>query len=357
MVQVGQRTRDSTAHFMTTGFLTDSKFLRHHTPDGHPERVERLDAMLRLASRGDEIGVRVLPAIRRASHDELARVHAREHIGRIVATAGRGFSTLDPDTFTSADSCDCALLAAGGALDLVDRVMAREIDNGLVAARPPGHHAERGRAMGFCLFNNVAVAAAHALEHHRLERVMIIDWDVHHGNGTQEIFWNDRRVLLVSLHQFPFYPGTGSFEEIGGNDARGMTINVPLPAGWGDAEWRAAFRRIVVPAADQFSPQFILLSAGFDAHADDPLGGMRVTEAGFMAMAHDVVGIASRHAAGKLVAVLEGGYDLAALERSVEAVLRVMSGAPVKHDEPIDEGRFAAVHARVRAAHAGYWRL
>jgi acetoin utilization deacetylase AcuC-like enzyme len=340
---------------LSTAFLTDSTFLRHRNPDGHPERTERLEAMLRIAARCDPLGVQTLGATRRATHDELARAHSREHIERIAATAGRT-SMLDPDTFTSPDSYDCALLAAGGALDAVDRVMTGKLDNAFVAARPPGHHAETNRAMGFCLFDNIAVAAAHAVAHHGLERAMIIDWDVHHGNGTQEIFWNDRRVLFVSLHQYPFYPGTGSFEEIGGPDAQGMTVNIPMAAGFGDEEWRAAFQRVVVPVADQFQPQFVLLSAGFDAHADDPLGGMRVTEAAFGAMAEDVLAIARKHAGGKLVALLEGGYDIAALEASVETVLRRMNGESSAL-APVSQGRFAPVGAMVRAVHAGHWKL
>lgn len=312
--------------------------------------------MLRVASRCNDFGVRTLSATRRATAAELARVHSLGHIDRVAGTAGRDVM-LDPDTFTSPDSYDCALLAAGGALDTVDRVMKGELDNAFVAARPPGHHAETNRAMGFCLFDNIAVAAAHALDEHGLERVMIIDWDVHHGNGTQEIFWNDRRVLFLSLHQFPFYPGTGSFEEIGGPDAPGMTVNIPMAAGFGDEEWLSAFRCVVVPVADQFAPQLVLLSAGFDAHANDPLGGMRVTEAGFGLMSDEVLAIAQRHAGGKLVALLEGGYNIAALEASVETVLRRMSGEKAASKPPLSEGRYGPVHAMVRAMHAGHWRI
>jgi acetoin utilization deacetylase AcuC-like enzyme len=342
---------------MSTAFLTDEAFLRHRNPEGHPERIERLEAMLRIASRCSTIGVTALPATRRATHDELARVHSREHIERIASTAGREFSMLDPDTSTSPDSYDCALLAAGGALNAVDRVMGGELDNAFVAARPPGHHAETDRAMGFCLFNNIAVAGAHALGAHGLERLMIIDWDVHHGNGTQEIFWDEKRVLFVSLHQFPFYPGTGAFEEMGGPDAQGMTVNIPMVAGFGDEEWIAAFRRVVVPLGDQFQPQLVLLSAGFDAHANDPLGGMRVTDTGFAVMADEVLAVARAHAGGKLVALLEGGYNMAALEASVERVLRRMSGENAVLRAPASEGRFAPVHAMVRATHAGQWKL
>jgi acetoin utilization deacetylase AcuC-like enzyme len=341
---------------LSTGFITDEAFLRHHNPEGHPERVERLEAMLRVASGCNAFGVQALSATRRATDQELLRAHSREHLDRIAASAGRSLM-FDPDTFTSPDSYACARLAAGGALDAVDRVMSGELDNAFVAGRPPGHHAETDRAMGFCLFNNIAVAGAHALAQHQLERVMIIDWDVHHGNGTQEIFWNEKRVLFVSLHQFPFYPGTGSFEEMGGPDAMGMTVNIPMVAGFGDEEWVSAFRRVVVPLGDQFKPELVLLSAGFDAHADDPLGGQRVTESGFALMADAVLAIARNQAGGKLVALLEGGYNIAALEASVERVLRRMSGETTPIRMPQSDGRFAAVHGMVRAVHAGMWQL
>lgn len=311
---------------MTTGFHIDEIYLGHVTPEGHPERASRIEALLRLAGRADAIGVTVLPARRQATHDELALAHTREHIETIAATAAKPASMLDPDTFAHPASYDTARYAVGGVLDLVDRVMSGEVDNAFAAVRPPGHHAESNRAMGFCLFNTIAVAAAYAIAHHGLERVMVIDWDVHHGNGTQEIFWEDPRVLFASLHQYPFYPGTGAAEEIGGVRARGRTVNFPLQAGLGDGEWVAALQRAVVPAAQSFEPQLVLLSAGFDAHERDPLGGMRVTEAGFAAMADIVLAIARAHAATRLVAVLEGGYDLQALEASVEAVLKRMSG-------------------------------
>jgi acetoin utilization deacetylase AcuC-like enzyme len=342
---------------MNTTLLIDPRFLRHRTPEGHPERGERIEALRRLASRCGEFGVSVRPAARRAKRDELARVHTAQHIDTIEQTAGREFAMLDPDTFTSSDSYDTALLAAGGALDVVDRVMAGECRNAFAAVRPPGHHAESSRAMGFCLFNNIAVAAAHALSHHHLERVMIVDWDVHHGNGTQEIFWNDPRVVFVSVHRYPFYPGTGALDETGGEDAHGMTLNVPMMAGFGDEEWVAAFRRVVRPVADAFAPQLVLLSAGFDAHARDPLGGMRVTESGYAVMADEVLEIARAHTGGKLVAVLEGGYDLSALEASVEAVLRRMAGEDTPVELPRSEGRFAPVLAMVRAVHARRWLL
>jgi acetoin utilization deacetylase AcuC-like enzyme len=342
---------------MKTGFHIDEIYLRHHTPEGHPERRERMESLLRLRARAGDMGVTVMPARRRATLEELSLVHTLAHIDAIASIAGRSVM-LDPDTFTSAASYDAALHAAGAVLDLVDRVISGELTNAFAAVRPPGHHAESSRAMGFCLFNNVALGAAYAILHHRLDRVMVIDWDVHHGNGTQEIFWNDPRVLYLSLHQFPFYPGTGAAGEIGGEDARGYTVNIPMPAGFGDEEWTAAFRRVVSPVGQAFAPQLVLVSAGFDAHAGDPLGGMRVGEAGFDAMTDYVMTIAREHADGRIVAVLEGGYDLAALESSVEVVLRRLSGVD---REPMatrdEEGGFPAVFAQVRAAHAGRWKL
>jgi acetoin utilization deacetylase AcuC-like enzyme len=345
---------------MKTAFHVDDIYLRHQTPVGHPERAGRMEALLALAQRAAELDVSVIPARRQATPDELALAHTRDYVEAIAATAGKSVM-LDPDTFTSPDSYDVARYAAGGVLDLVDRVVAGEFDNAFAAVRPPGHHAERDRAMGFCLFNNVAVAAAYALARHGLERVMIVDWDVHHGNGTQEIFWSDRRALFVSLHQFPHYPGTGAAHEVGADGGRGTTVNVPMPGGFRDEEWRAAFRRIVVPVARAFAPELVLVSAGFDAHTRDPLGGMEVSEAGFAAFATEVRAIAREHAGGRLVVVLEGGYDVDALAASVEAVLRQMVRDDVDGDSreyPHDaDGAFGEVFARVREAQASYWPL
>jgi acetoin utilization deacetylase AcuC-like enzyme len=358
---------------MKTAFHVDEIYLRHRNPEGHPERGARIEALLELAKRADQLGVDVIPSRRRATVEELSRVHTPEYVETIASTAGRSLM-LDPDTFTVAESYQVACHAAGAALDLVDRVLAREFDNAFAAVRPPGHHAERERAMGFCLFNNVAVAAAHALERHGLDRVLVVDWDVHHGNGTQDIFWSDGRVLFVSLHQFPFYPGSGRVEEVGEADGRGFTVNIPMPRGFGDDEWTAAFRRVVEPIAHRFEPQLVLVSAGFDAHANDPLGGMRVTERGFAAMADSLLSIAREHAQGHLIALLEGGYDLAALSACVETVLGRLtackhgaSGAGGEVSGPATaagseqaatrDGRFGEVFAGIQAAQSAYWKL
>ncbi len=341
---------------MSTAFHIDERYLRHRNPAGHPERVERIEALLELSHRADELGVSLVPAQRRATVDELRLAHTREYVDAIASTAGRALM-LDPDTFTVAESFEVSTFASGAVLDLVDRVMAREFGNAFAAVRPPGHHAESERAMGFCLFNNIAVAAAYALERHALERVLVVDWDVHHGNGTQEIFWNDPRVLFISLHQFPFYPGTGGFDESGDGDGRGFTVNIPMPGGFGDEEWIAAFRRVVEPIAHQFDPNLVLVSAGFDAHIEDPLGGMRVTESGYAAMTESLQAIAREHCGGKLIAALEGGYDLGALSSSTEAVLRRLSGRDDGGAPSRGDGRFGEVFARVLAAQSPFWKL
>jgi acetoin utilization deacetylase AcuC-like enzyme len=338
-----------------TAFHIDRLYLEHRTPAGHPECPERVEALLDVAARVEKAGVSVISADRAATPDELALVHDAPYVDAIASTAGRDV-ILDPDTFVSPRSYEVACRAAGGVLDLVDRVLAGDVDNGFAAVRPPGHHAETDRAMGFCLFNNIAVAAAYAVARHGLERVLIVDWDVHHGNGTQEIFWEDPRVLFVSLHQFPFYPGTGAVGEVGGGAGAGRTVNIPLPGGCGDDEYAAAFRRVVAPVARAFAPQLVLVSAGFDAHVRDPLGGMRVSDAGFDAMASTLLTIAAESCRGRLIAVLEGGYDLDALRSCVSAQLARMQSSPVEAPAG-DEGSFGTVFERVKAAQIPFWNL
>jgi acetoin utilization deacetylase AcuC-like enzyme len=231
---------------------------------------------------------------------------------------------LDPDTCISPDSYRVALLAVGGALLAVDQVVEGRPDNAFVALRPPGHHAERERAMGFCLFNNVAIAARYAQRRYGLKRVLIVDWDVHHGNGTQHTFEDDPSVLFFSTHQFPFYPGTGRTSERGTGAGLGYTLNVPLAAGCGDNEYRQVFEKILYPAAQAFEPQLVLVSAGFDAHRNDPLASMNVTEDGYAHMTSIVRDIAERYCEGRLVSLLEGGYNLEALAHSVERHLHVL---------------------------------
>jgi len=340
---------------MSTGIVTDEHFLAHDTGAGHPERADRLRAIYRwLDERAAPEWIRV-PS-RAASAEELGRIHVPEHVERVAASAHLPHYAFDADTPVSARSFEAARRAAGGVLALVDAVMAGRVGNGFAFVRPPGHHAERDRAMGFCLFNNVALAAAHLRAAHGLERVMVIDWDVHHGNGTQHAFYRDPSVLFVSTHQFPFYPGTGAAREVGSAEGEGFTLNLPFPAGYGDAQYVAAFADVVEPVARQFAPQFLLVSAGFDAHRRDPLAGMEVSEEGFAKLARILLRVARDVCNGRLVAVLEGGYDLQALTRSVAAVLGEMSGRTL--DAPIDPSPAGAVDLRVPLEIARhYWRI
>jgi acetoin utilization deacetylase AcuC-like enzyme len=306
---------------MSTGLVYDERFLLHQAPYEHPEHPGRLSAIWRRCEREGLTGRCLRVAAREATRAEIERVHTASHIDVIAATAARHFAQLDPDTYTCRDSAAAARLAAGGLIDLTSAVVEGRVDNGFALLRPPGHHAEADRAMGFCLFNNVAIAARAAQER-GVKRILILDWDLHHGNGTQNTFWEDASVLYFSTHQFPFYPGTGDVPETGGGAGAGRTVNVPLPAGCGDAEYAAAFERILLPIARQFAPDLVLVSAGFDAAEGDPLGSMRISPAGYGWMTSALLGLAG----GRLVLALEGGYDLEAIARSAEACLGVLLG-------------------------------
>jgi acetoin utilization deacetylase AcuC-like enzyme len=294
---------------------------------------------------------------RPATADEIARVHDPHHVERVASTAGRPRTVFDPDTAASAQSFAAASLASGAVLELCDAVCAGAVDNGFALVRPPGHHAERERAMGFCFFNNVAVAAA-ALRAQGMQRIAIVDWDLHHGNGTQHLFEDDPHVLYVSTHQYPFYPGTGAATEVGRGAGAGYTLNVPCPAGFGDAELARAFDEAIVPVLRQFAPDFVLVSAGFDCDYRDPLGGLELTPAGVAMMARACRTVADETAGGRIVAVLEGGYDLDAISDGVAAVLDVMRGGTGGGALATgDAHRADAVLGRVRAAQAPYWRV
>jgi acetoin utilization deacetylase AcuC-like enzyme len=334
--------------------VVDPRMLAHDPGRGHPERPDRLGVLLDHLHGSP--GLTRLTA-RAASEDELALVHPAAYVEQIAATAGRPRVVLDADTATSAASYEAARLAAGSLLVACEAVLAGEVANGFALVRPPGHHAERNRAMGFCLFNNVALAAAW-LRRRGIGRVAIIDWDLHHGNGTQHLFESDPDVLYVSTHQYPYYPGTGAAEEVGRGAGAGRTLNLPFPAGFGDAEYAHAFAEIVLPVCRQFAPEFVLVSAGFDCDHRDPLGGMEVTGAGFAAMARACIDLAAECARGRLAAVLEGGYDLPAIVEGVDTVLAAMRGAErVPAPASGDARRSEGVLARVRAAHAPFWRL
>ncbi len=361
---------------MSLVLVHSDRFADHAPPTGHAESVERARVAAAVAGRWAARGGTVL-APRAATLDELARNHSPEYIQAVAATSGRA-AAFDPDTYTSPASYGVSLLAAGAALVAVETVMAdgdtrpkpratEEPPDLLRAAfalvRPPGHHALRDQAMGFCLFNNIAIAARHALAN-GARRVAIVDFDVHHGNGTQWAFYDDPRVLVVSTHQFPFYPGTGAAGEAGVGRGEGFTLNVPMSAGASDGDYLLVFTQVIEPVVSTFRPDLLLVSAGYDAHDADPLARMHVTTPGFRRIAERVRLMAEESAGGRLMLVLEGGYNLAALDQSLQATIDVLSAAPRRqkpvyrpglpgHPEPTYKGR-AAVEA-VRAAQQRYW--
>lgn len=311
-----------------TGFVYHPAYLEHDMGPGHPESPQRLRAIVdRLKTTGMLARLTNIEPVS-ASDEWITQIHSPAYVERLKAYApDRGRVSLDADTSMSPGSLTAAYLAAGGALAASDAIMAGTVDHAFCAVRPPGHHAEAGRAMGFCLFNNVAVAARYLQRKHGVRRVLIVDWDVHHGNGTQHSFDDDATILFFSTHQFPHYPGTGRETERGTGQAYGMTINVPLSSGEGDREYQEIFERVLVPAADVFKPEFIIVSAGFDAHRDDPLASMGLTENGYAKLTDIVAGIAKRHARGRLLSSLEGGYNLTALAVSVERHLLALLDA------------------------------
>ena len=298
-----------------TSIIYHPDYLLHETGN-HPERKERLLAIMHLIEESEIDLHKIKPEP--ASIEEMQYVHDPEYINKVKEYSEREIP-LDHDTVLCRESYHAALLAAGGMISAVDDGRA------FALVRPPGHHALSDRGMGFCLFNNIAIGARHA-QRTGYDRVLVVDWDVHHGNGTQHIFYDDPSVFYFSVHQYPHYPGTGSAGETGSGAGQGYTLNVPLPAGSGDAEYVNVFKNILIPAALEFDPDIVLVSAGFDAHIDDPLAGMAVTTAGFGRMASIVSSIADRCCDGRLAITLEGGYDLNALSHSVLAVLKVMAG-------------------------------
>ena len=311
--------------YSQTALVTSRIFLEHETGD-HPERPARLEAILRYLERTGRLDDRRLVEPDPADEETIALVHDRAYIEELRAFAARGGGWLDADTVVSPRSFDVARLAVGAAVTAVELVLRGEAPRAFALVRPPGHHAEPDRGMGFCLFNNIAVAAAWALQRHGLERVAIIDWDVHHGNGTQAAFYRTDRVLFVSVHQWPLYPGTGRADEIGEGQGRGYTLNIPLPPRSDDAAYLRAFDEQIEPRVRAYRPQLLLVSAGYDAHYADPLAAMAVTEQGFGAMAGRVLAWAREWCDGRLVLVLEGGYNLSALASSVAATLDALDG-------------------------------
>ena len=304
---------------MSLVLVSSKRFVDHVTPAGHPERPERAQTLEALAASFKEQGGEVVEP-RSATDEDLLRVHTQEHVDAIVATRGKA-TMIDEDTFTSPDSDDIARLAAGAVLTGIDRALdGPKGSRSLVLVRPPGHHAEADRAMGFCLYSNVAVGAAYARSR-GCARVAIVDYDVHHGNGTQWIFYEDPTVLFVSSHQYPFYPGTGAASEKGRGAGHGFTLNIPLDAGAKDDEIERKYAAQVIPAVQNFKPDLLLISAGFDAHEMDPLGQLRMTTEGFGRLTKTLIDLANEVCEGRAVLVTEGGYDLKALSDSLKAVI------------------------------------
>ena len=310
---------------MPTAYFYSPVFLEHEE-EGHPESPERLQQILRVLK---ETGV--LPRLTAlepvaATDAQVGAVHMPQHIERVKQLVARGGGHFDADTYANAHSLDAARLAAGALVRAVDAVLRGEIDNAFALVRPPGHHATRTRAMGFCLFNNVAIAAQHALDAHHLERVLIVDYDVHHGNGTQDIFYRTSRVLYFSTHQYPHYPGTGNWDEIGEGEGAGFTVNVPLPPRVGDEGYQRVFDDLFFPLAERYQPQLVLVSVGFDAHWSDPLAFENLSIAGYAALARTAIEIAREMCGGRIVFTLEGGYDLDALGYGAAATFRALLG-------------------------------
>ena len=312
----------------TTGLVYHPAYLDHDMGAGHPESPNRLRAILQQLERSGTAG-RVRKIEPRKAEDEwITQIHSPSYVAALnTHQPASGRVALDADTSMSPGSLPAAYLAAGGALAAVDAIMRGDVEHAFCAVRPPGHHAETAKAMGFCLFNNVAIAARYVQKKYGLNRVLIVDWDVHHGNGTQHSFEQDPSILFFSTHQYPHYPGTGRATERGTGAGEGFTINVPMEAGDGDDEYHAIFLNVLLPAAEAFKPEFVIISAGFDAHRDDPLASMGLTEAGYSDLTGLVVGIAKRHAQGRLLSALEGGYNLTALGASVDAHLKVLLAA------------------------------
>lgn len=340
------------------GYVLDEIFgdsaAGHRAPSGHPERPARVEAVRAaltaagVAQRGRHVPIRI------ATDEELARVHGAAYLEDLATRLPGNTGWLDADTYFSPGTWDTARAAAGSTCQLATDVLDGALTQGIAVVRPPGHHATRDQAMGFCLLNNVAVAAA-AARARGAARVAIVDWDVHHGNGTQDIFWDDPSVMYLSAHQYPYYPGTGAPSEVGGPNAIGANLNVGLPGGSGDADYVAVFDHVFLPALVQFKPDLVLISAGFDAFEHDPLANMRVTHAGFAAMARRLRALADQVSEGRIVAVLEGGYDLDGLAGGMCEVLAAFvapsMSLPASAPLPANLVVRAAIEG-TRAAHA-----
>ncbi len=345
---------------MKVGVVVDKRYMLHQMGPFHPESPKRLEAIYKAIESLGPIYELIEP--RPATYEELLWVHEASYVELIASTSGKPHVQLDPDTSTCPYSYEVALLAVGGVLEAVDWSLRQGQGRAFALVRPPGHHAERDRAMGFCLFNNVAVAARYAQRVHGLRKVLIVDWDLHHGNGTQKAFWEDPTVLYFSTHQYPYYPGTGHYKEIGDGEGKGFTVNCPLRIGCDDLDYANLFRHHLLPIARKFNPQLILVSAGFDPYYRDPLGGMKVTERGFWRLTDLLLSLAAELGV-PIVFALEGGYHVEGLARCVEYVLRrlademLFDGKAIMKEEDQALGRIRQLLDTFREPLRPYWDL
>ncbi len=338
------------------GFLIDDCYLLHDPGLRHPESPRRLIAIKQVINSHSTLDKwqRIEP--RPAQRDELELIHHPAHVERVEKAARRAPAYLDPDTVVSSESYRTGLYAAGGVLECVDAMFSGNLSRGFAFVRPPGHHAEPNKAMGFCLFNNVALAAAFARRKYGLKRIAIVDIDLHHGNGTQAAFYDDPAVLYVSTHQYPFYPGTGNFDEVGLKDGKGYTLNLPLPAGTGDETFAPLYAYVVLPILEQYNPQLILVSTGFDAYFQDPLGGLAVTRKGYSSVAASLIRAAEKSCAGKICFVLEGGYSMEGLQECTEAVLSEMEAGDPAQDVPVEDHLFHEISQKAKQSFGALWK-
>ena len=316
---------------MSVGLIYHPIYMEHDT-GLHCETAQRLITVTGYLKNTGTLEKLISLKPQAATVEQIARVHTPSYISGVESFVKRGGGYLDGDTVASPASYEAAIYAAGGSISAVDAVMSGDVTYAFALVRPPGHHAVRDAAMGFCIFNNVAIAARDAIAKHNLERVLIVDFDVHHGNGTQDAFYSESSVLYFSTHQYPFYPGSGGVDEIGSGEGEGYTVNVPMPGGCGDAEYMRAFEEVLIPTTKRFKPQLILVSAGYDAHWADSIASMQVTTAGYTKMAAILKSLADELCGSKLVFALEGGYNIDALAESVDATICVLLDSPKTYD-------------------------
>lgn len=354
--------------------MKKTAIFRHNLFSEHDPGFDQVDSPARITtlySALDELPEKAIfiePQFSKISDKKLLLNHSQALLDMVAATAGKTYSVLDGDTFTSEKSYEAACFAAGAAVKGVDLLFEDVIANSIALVRPPGHHAEPGRAMGYCLFNNAAVAVHHAIARHGVKKVMVIDWDVHHGNGTQKSFFSRKDVLFISIHQSPLYPGTGSFLEIGEGEGEGYTINIPLPGGQGDLEYANIFNSLVIPIGLQYEPELIVVSAGFDGHHGDDISAMRLSHSGFGYMTRCLKQLADKVCGGKLIVCLEGGYNLSGLKSGVFTVLSELAGEQLNTPFPsfLDsdayeqfryESRLHPAIERVKEIAKNYWKI